>query len=361
MTVLPQGSEISRRRLLQFGAAAGFLLGTGSLAGCAGPTGLPGPQHPDPGPQPVPGQPGQQAQPVRRRRHRPARRPPGPHRHRPRNQARPGPGGTLRDDRPHRMDRHGSAKASATRTARPVQIEDVATALKMYQQVQGSFVAGFFPEFPDVVPVDDRTFRMESKKPIPILDSLMSMILITPAAQNKPEELQEGVGTGPYVVTKFNRGAGTYSLATQRELLGPGARGGQRGSPVPPRGIQPRHRPAQRRGGHHRLHHARLARTARRTSRRRARRGLQPPPEPDLLQLPQARRPSAGRCPRPRGPQLGHRRRGAGQGRAGGLRQRRPRASPRPASPATTRPAPTPTIRRRPRPGSPSSASRTSP
>ena len=43
MTVLPQGSEISRRRLLQFGAAAGFLLGTGSLAGCAGPTGLPGP------------------------------------------------------------------------------------------------------------------------------------------------------------------------------------------------------------------------------------------------------------------------------------------------------------------------------
>ena len=40
MTVLPQGSEISRRRLLQFGAAAGFLLGTGSLAGCAGPTGL---------------------------------------------------------------------------------------------------------------------------------------------------------------------------------------------------------------------------------------------------------------------------------------------------------------------------------
>ncbi len=42
MTVLPQGSEISRRRLLQFGAAAGFLLGTGSLAGCAGPTGLPG-------------------------------------------------------------------------------------------------------------------------------------------------------------------------------------------------------------------------------------------------------------------------------------------------------------------------------
>ena len=30
MTVLPQGSEISRRRLLQFGAAAGFLLGTGA-------------------------------------------------------------------------------------------------------------------------------------------------------------------------------------------------------------------------------------------------------------------------------------------------------------------------------------------
>ena len=117
MTVLPQGSEISRRRLLQFGAAAGFLLGTGGLAGCAGPTGPAGPQHPDPGPQPVPGQPGQQAQPVRRRRHRPARRAPGTHRHRPRNQAGAGPRGPLRDDRPPPRGPSGSAKASATPTA----------------------------------------------------------------------------------------------------------------------------------------------------------------------------------------------------------------------------------------------------
>jgi peptide/nickel transport system substrate-binding protein len=30
----------------------------------------------------------------------------------------------------------------------PVAVEDVATALKMYSEVDGSFVAGFFPEFP---------------------------------------------------------------------------------------------------------------------------------------------------------------------------------------------------------------------
>ncbi|MCU1520431.1 MAG: extracellular solute-binding protein family 5, partial [Arthrobacter sp.] len=61
---------------------------------------------------------------------------------------------------------------------------------------------------------------MESKNPIPILDSLMSMILISPAAKNKPEELQEGVGTGPYVVTRFNRGAGTYSLQRNENYWG---------------------------------------------------------------------------------------------------------------------------------------------
>ena len=85
MTVLPQGSEFSRRRLLQFGAAAGFLLGTGTPRRVCRPHRPAGPQHPDPGAQPLPGQPGQQAQPVRRRRHRAARRAPGPDRHRPRN------------------------------------------------------------------------------------------------------------------------------------------------------------------------------------------------------------------------------------------------------------------------------------
>lgn len=222
MTVLPQGSEISRRRLLQFGAAAGFLLGTGSLAGCAGPTGLPGPstltlalnrslvsldnklnQF--------------DAAVTVQRAVRQGLTAIGPETK---------PVLVLAD----RFDmtsptqwtvrlREGVRYSDAT----PVTIEDVSTALKMYQQVQGSFVAGFFPEFPTVVPVDDRTFRMESKNPIPILDSLMSMILISPAAKNKPEELQEGLGSGPYVVTKFNRGAGTYSLKRNENYWGPAA------------------------------------------------------------------------------------------------------------------------------------------
>ena len=220
MTVLPQGSEISRRRLLQFGAAAGFLLGTGSLAGCAGPTGLPGPstltlalnrslvsldnklnQF-------------DAAVTVQR-------------------SVRQGLTAIGPETKPvlvlaERFEMTGPTEWTVRlregirySDSSPVQIEDVATALKMYKAVQGSFVAGFFPEFPEVVPVDDRTFRMVTKKPVPILDSLMSMILITPAAQNKPEELQEGLGTGPYVVTKFNRGAGTYSLKRNENYWGP--------------------------------------------------------------------------------------------------------------------------------------------
>lgn len=220
MTVLPQGSEISRRRLLQFGAAAGFLLGTGSLAGCAGPTGTPGPstltlalnrslvsldnklnQF-------------DAAVTVQRA-------------------VRQGLTAIGPETKPILVLAERFEMTSPTQwTVRlrkgvkysdgtPLQIEDVSTALKMYQQVQGSFVAGFFPEFPTVVPVDDLTFRMESKNPIPILDSLMSMILISPAAKNKPEELQDGVGTGPYVVTKFNRGAGTYSLKRNENYWGP--------------------------------------------------------------------------------------------------------------------------------------------
>ena len=153
MTVLPQGSEISRRRLLQFGAAAGFLLGTGSLAGCAGPTGLPGPstltlalnrslvsldnklnQF-------------DAAVTVQR-------------------SVRQGLTAIGPETKPvlvlaERFDMTGPTEWTVTlregirySDGSPVQIEDVATALKMYKQVQGSFVAGFFPEFPEVVPVD---------------------------------------------------------------------------------------------------------------------------------------------------------------------------------------------------------------
>ena len=72
----------------------------------------------------------------------------------------------------------------------PVEIADIATALEMYRDTKGGFLATFFPEWPTVVKVDDRTFRMTTEAPLPILDYLMANILITPAAANKPEELQ---------------------------------------------------------------------------------------------------------------------------------------------------------------------------
>lgn len=102
----------------------------------------------------------------------------------------------------------------------PVRVEDVATALKMYSEVDGSFVAGFFPEFPTVEAIDDTSFTLNTVRPVPVLDYLMSNILITPAAANKPEELQSGVGTGPYVVTESNRGAGTYTLVRNDKYWG---------------------------------------------------------------------------------------------------------------------------------------------
>jgi peptide/nickel transport system substrate-binding protein len=103
----------------------------------------------------------------------------------------------------------------------PVQVDDVAVALQCYRDTKGGFLATFFPEWPRVVKVDDRTFRMQTDAPLPILDYLMANILITPAAANKPEELQSGVGTGPYVVASADRGAGNYLLAINPNYWGP--------------------------------------------------------------------------------------------------------------------------------------------
>ncbi|SED04305.1 ABC transporter substrate-binding protein [Streptomyces melanosporofaciens] len=94
----------------------------------------------------------------------------------------------------------------------PVTVKDVSTALRMYAGVNGSFIVGLFPEMPTVEPVDERTFRLHTKRPVPILDQLMANILISPAARNRPEELSGGVGSGPYVVTSANSGTGEYTL-----------------------------------------------------------------------------------------------------------------------------------------------------
>jgi peptide/nickel transport system substrate-binding protein len=102
----------------------------------------------------------------------------------------------------------------------PVRVEDVATALKMYSEVDGSFVAGFFPEWPTVEKIDETSFRLNTVRPIPVLDYLMSNILVTPAAANVPEDLQSGVGTGPYVVTRADRGSGTYTLNRNENYWG---------------------------------------------------------------------------------------------------------------------------------------------
>ena len=187
--------------------------------------------------------------------------------------------------------------------------------------------------------MDDRTFKMVSKKPVPILDSLMSMILITPAAQNKPEELQEGVGTGPYVVTKFNRGAGTYSLARNENYWGPAPE---------VENVEVRFLPEESsrvialRSGEVDIIDS-ITPDSREQLAGLPGVGLK---EASSLRLNQifynfrkpAGHPLADR-PRPRGPQLGHRRRGPGQGRPGGLRQPGRGRHARPASPATTRPA----------------------
>jgi peptide/nickel transport system substrate-binding protein len=101
-----------------------------------------------------------------------------------------------------------------------VAVEDVAKALEMYSQVNGSFLAPQFPEWPKVNKKDELTFTLDTKAPLPVLNTLMSNILITPAAANKPEELQEGVGTGPYKVASADRGTGTYKLVINENYWG---------------------------------------------------------------------------------------------------------------------------------------------
>src|SRR6266550_2489118 len=84
----------------------------------------------------------------------------------------------------------------------PVQVEDIATALKLYSEVDGSFVAGFFPEFPSVEKLDETSFTLNTGRQVPLLDYLTSNILITPAAKNARGELQSGVGTDDSAATE---------------------------------------------------------------------------------------------------------------------------------------------------------------
>ncbi len=49
----------------------------------------------------------------------------------------------------------------------PVEIADITTALEMYRGTTGGFLATFFPEWPKVVKIDDRTFRMDTRHRCP--------------------------------------------------------------------------------------------------------------------------------------------------------------------------------------------------
>jgi ABC-type transport system substrate-binding protein len=102
----------------------------------------------------------------------------------------------------------------------PVTVEDVETALKYYFQVKAGYVASQFPEQPALKRVDDRSFTLTTKKPLVTLDSLMSNILITPAKANKPEELREGIGSGPFTVADANSGTGAYRLVRNENYWG---------------------------------------------------------------------------------------------------------------------------------------------
>ena len=107
------------------------------------------------------------------------------------------------------------------------------------------------------------------------------------------------MGTGPYVVTKFNRGAGTYSLERNENYWGAAPEVDN---------VEVRFLPEESgrvialRSGE-----VDIIDSITPDSREQlaglpgvvTRRGLQPAAEPDLLQLPQARRPPAGRRPGP--------------------------------------------------------------
>ncbi|MGO4600338.1 ABC transporter substrate-binding protein [Terrabacter sp. 2YAF2] len=112
-----------------------------------------------------------------------------------------------------RSDVHYSDKS-------PVTVEDVETALKLYFEVKAGYVASQFPEQPTFTKVDDKTFTLTTKVPVVTLNSLMSNILITPAKDNKAEELSNGLGTGPFVIANADTGTGTYTLTRNDNYWG---------------------------------------------------------------------------------------------------------------------------------------------
>ncbi|MEQ3553176.1 ABC transporter substrate-binding protein [Pseudonocardia nematodicida] len=102
----------------------------------------------------------------------------------------------------------------------PVTVEDVAVALECYGGVDGSFISSLFPELPTVQQIDSRSFVLRTVHPVPVLDLLMAQILITPAAANRPEQLLDGIGSGPFRVASGDGGTGDYTLVRNENYWG---------------------------------------------------------------------------------------------------------------------------------------------
>lgn len=219
MTRTPLSETLSRRTLLQWGAAGGAAITLGPLTACAGPTGAPGP--------------GTLTLGLNRSLvsldnklnqfdaavtvQRAVRQ----------TLTRIGPGMKTQLVLADRFEMTGPTVWDVRLRAgvrysdgSPVTVTDVSTALTMYGKVNGSFLLGLFPELPTVEATGARTFRLHTKKPVPVLDLLMANIHITPAKANRPEELSSGIGSGPYKVLSANGGAGEYTLGRNPRYWG---------------------------------------------------------------------------------------------------------------------------------------------
>ena len=99
-------------------------------------------------------------------------------------------------------------------------VDDVATALECYRKTPNGYIATQIPEWPEVEKIDDLTFKLVTATPNYSLDRLMANILILPAKINKPTDINQAPGTGPYVVAKANSGTGTYEYKRNPEFAG---------------------------------------------------------------------------------------------------------------------------------------------
>lgn len=102
----------------------------------------------------------------------------------------------------------------------PVQVGDVATAIAAYRDTPNGYIATQFPEWPEVEPIDGRTFKLVTNEPNYALDRLMANILIMPASENGPEDINIVPGTGPFQVSEADSGAGTYKYTRNPEFDG---------------------------------------------------------------------------------------------------------------------------------------------